>query len=41
MSKRLAAFAAAVFVVALFASPALAKNKPDGRAGSTIVAARN
>jgi hypothetical protein len=41
MRKRLAAFAAAVFVVALFASPALAKSKPDGRAGSTIVAARN
>ena len=42
MRKKLAAFLAAAFVVALLASPALA-NKPaaDGRAGSTIVAARN
>jgi hypothetical protein len=38
MRKRIAAFAAAVFVVALFASPVLAKDRPDGRAGSTIVA---
>jgi hypothetical protein len=38
MRKRLAAVAAAVFVLALFASPALAKSGPSGRAGSTIIA---
>jgi hypothetical protein len=38
MKKRLAALAAAVFVLALSASPALAKSGHDGRAGSTIVA---
>jgi len=38
MRKRLAVLAAAVFAIALFASPALAKHGPDGRAGSTIIA---
>jgi hypothetical protein len=41
MRKRLAVLAAAVFALALFASPALAKQqhqRPDGRAGSTIIA---
>jgi hypothetical protein len=38
MRRRLAVFAAVAFAVALFASPALAKQGPDGRAGSTIVA---
>jgi hypothetical protein len=38
MRRRLAVFAAVVFAVALFASPALAKHGPDGRSGSTIVA---
>jgi hypothetical protein len=38
MRKRLAVVAAAVFAIALFASPALAKNGPDGRAGSSIIA---
>jgi hypothetical protein len=38
MRKRLAVLAAAVFAIALFASPALAKQGPDGRAGSTIIA---
>jgi hypothetical protein len=38
MRKRLAVVAAAVFAIALFASPALAKNGPAGRAGSSIIA---
>jgi hypothetical protein len=38
MRKRLAALAAAALAFALFASPALAKFKADGRAGSTIIA---
>jgi len=41
MRKKLAAFLAATFAVALLASPALAaKNAPgsDGRSGSTIIA---
>jgi hypothetical protein len=38
MRKRLAVLAAAVFVVALFASPALSKSRTTDRAGSTIVA---
>jgi hypothetical protein len=38
MRKRLAVAAAAVFALALFASPALAKHGPDGRAGSSIIA---
>jgi len=38
MTRRLAVLAAAAFVIAVFASPALAKNGPDGRAGSTIIA---
>jgi hypothetical protein len=38
MRRRLAAAAAAVFVLALFASPALAKPGADGRAGSSIIA---
>jgi hypothetical protein len=38
MRRRLAAVAALVFALALFASPALAKNGPDGRAGSSIIA---
>jgi hypothetical protein len=38
MTRRLAALAAAAFVIAVFASPALAKPGPDGRAGSTIIA---
>jgi hypothetical protein len=38
MRKRLAALAAAVLAFALVASPALAKNGPSGRAGSTIIA---
>jgi hypothetical protein len=43
MRKRIAALLASAFVVALLASPALAKVKPssDGRAGSTIVAGRS
>ena len=41
MRKKLAAFLAAAFVVAWLASPAFAKPSADGRAGSTIVAARN
>jgi hypothetical protein len=41
MRKRIAVFAAAVFVVALFASPALAKARSTDRAGSTIVAAKH
>jgi hypothetical protein len=43
MRKKLAAFLAAAFVVALVASPAMAAKKPAGsdRAGSTIIAARN
>jgi hypothetical protein len=38
MRRRLAVAAAAVLVLALFASPALAKHGPGGRAGSTIIA---
>jgi hypothetical protein len=38
MRRRLAVAAAAVFALALFASPALAKQGPDGRAGSSIIA---
>jgi hypothetical protein len=38
MKRRLAVAAAAVFALALFASPALAKKGPDGRAGSSIIA---
>jgi hypothetical protein len=42
MRKKLAAFLAATFAVALLASPALAAKKPapgsDGRSGSTIIA---
>ncbi|HKC22911.1 MAG TPA: hypothetical protein VKB64_10405 [Gaiellaceae bacterium] len=38
MRRRLAALAAVVFAVALFASPALAKSGAGGRAGSTIIA---
>jgi hypothetical protein len=38
MTRRFAALAAAVLAFALFASPALAKVKADGRSGSTIIA---
>ncbi|MFL5950331.1 MAG: hypothetical protein ACJ74M_01900 [Gaiellaceae bacterium] len=38
MRKRLAALAVVAFAIALFASPALAKSGPDGRAGSSIIA---
>jgi hypothetical protein len=38
MRKRLAVAAAAVFAIALFASPALANHGPSGRAGSSIIA---
>jgi hypothetical protein len=38
MRRRLAVAAAAVFALALFATPALAKQGPDGRAGSSIIA---
>jgi hypothetical protein len=43
MRKKLAAFLAAAFVVALVASPALAAKHPSGgnRAGSTIIASRD
>jgi hypothetical protein len=38
MRRRLAVAAAAVFALALFVSPALAKQGPAGRAGSSIIA---
>jgi len=38
MRRRLAVAAAAVFALALFTSPALAKQGADGRAGSSIIA---
>jgi hypothetical protein len=38
MRRKIAALAAVAFVLALFASPALAKTGPGGRAGSSIIA---
>jgi hypothetical protein len=40
MRKKLAAFLAAAFAVALIASPALAAKPGSERSGSTIIAAR-
>jgi hypothetical protein len=42
MRRKVAALLAAAFALALLASPAPAKHKPspDGRSGSTIIAAR-
>jgi len=39
--RKLAAFLAAAFAVALLASPAWAGHVPSGRSGSTIIAGRD
>jgi hypothetical protein len=38
MRRKIVAVLAAVFALALLASPAMAKSGPNGRAGSTIIA---